>query len=183
MAVIDTEALWFRIISVLVIGFFLGLFIANAVYFDRIVREPFSCTITKGEAQTLFWFNVIWAVIAAIFFVWAVVRLFWHASAREEAGKNVKHYVVAKTAKAKKIAKKKLKSTDFGFGRPVVPGVTVTRQSVPVPVTGSFSSRQVTPPIQSAALQHQVFQTVASPTSFAPAIHTVAPGVVINPSA
>ncbi len=181
MAVIDTEALWFRIISVLVVGFFLGLFIANAVYFDRIVREPFSCTITRGEAQTLFWFNVIWAVIAAIFFVWAVVRLFWHATARAEAKQKVKHYVVAGAAGAKKAAGAQLERTDIGFGRTAktgVPVVSSVRRSVPVPVTGSLASRQITPPTQTPALQQHIVGTLGSPTAVAPVVRAAAfPGV------
>jgi hypothetical protein len=181
MAVVDTEALWFRIISVLVVGFFLGLFIANAVYFDRIVREPFSCTVTKSEAQWLFWFNVIWAVIAAIFFVWAVVRLFWHASAREEAASKVKHYVVAKAAKAKAAAGAQFERTDVGFGRTTaVPRVVINRQDKYGPRPGSFSAMQVPPPVQTEAIRQQVYDVMSSPRSFAPALQT-ASGVRFNP--
>jgi hypothetical protein len=181
MAVVDTEALWFRIISVLVVGFFLGLFIANAVYFDRIVREPFSCTVTKSEAQWLFWFNVIWAVIAAIFFVWAVVRLFWHASAREEAASKVKHYVVAKAAKAKTAAGAQLERTDVGFGRTTTtPRIDIGRRSVDVRPTGSFSEKQVTPQPASEALTSHMVRTMGSPTTFAPAFQA-ASGFRINP--
>ena len=176
MATIDTEAIWFRIISVLLIGFFLGLFIANAVYFDRIVREPFSCTVTKTEAQTLFWFNVIWAVIAAILFIWAIVRLFWHESKRTEAKQKVKHYVTTKTAEAKVAAQR----TDIGFGRSPQP-VMVTRGNGG-PVGATFTQRQVPPPPQTAALQRQVFETVASPTTFAPAMKTAAPGIAVIPT-
>lgn len=181
MAVIDTEALWFRIISVLVVGFFLGLFIANAVYFDRIVREPFSCTVTKSEAQWLFWLNVIWAVIAAIFFVWAVVRLFWHASARAEAATKVKHYVVTKADEAKAEVASQFKRTDVGFGRTASgPKVGITRQPVNVGMPGSFSSRQVTPPKQTEQLRTRVFDVMASPTTFAPAFKSAAPPVTVR---
>lgn len=125
---INTEAIWFRIISVLVVGFFLALFIANAIYWDRIVKNTCNA-ITKGEAQTLFWFNVIWAVIASIFFLWAIIRLFFHSSARTEAATKVKHYVVAKSKKAQIAAKTQLARTDVGIGRSGPALVTTTTHS------------------------------------------------------
>ena len=176
MATIDTEAIWFRIISVLLIGFFLGLFIANAVYFDRIVREPFSCTVTKTEAQTLFWFNVVWAVIAAILFVWAIIRLFWHESKRTEAAQKVKHYVVAKSTAAKEAVATQAVRSDIGFGRPSTQ-VPVVQGGVQ-PVSQSFSARQIPPPKQSDALKSAVYEAVASPTRYVPA---VAPSVMVVP--
>lgn len=123
---INTESVWFRIISILVVGFFLGLFIANAVYWDRVYTKTCSA-VTKDEAKTLFWFNVIWAVIAAIFFVWAIVRLFFHSTARAETTTKVKRYVVKKGNVAKVAVQQQLTRSDIGFGRPTV----VTASNVP----------------------------------------------------
>ena len=168
MATINTEAIWFRIISVIIIGLFLILFIANAVFFDRIRKQPFSCTVTKSEADWMFWLNVIWAIIAAIFFVWAIVRLFWRETARDEAAEKVKQYVTEKTAKAKLAAQR----TDVGFGATEPQYVPVQYvYSEPMGVSGeSFTSRQVPPPQMSKPLKRQIIRTVASPTAFAPAV-------------
>ena len=134
---INTESIWFRVISLIVVGLFLALFIWNAVYWARVSRlienrvfrtgatlgvvrttTPVEETITEGEVNTLFWLNVIWAIIAAIFFIWALIRLFFHAEARAEATTKVKHYVVAKAGSAKAAATRQVTRTDIGFGRP-----------------------------------------------------------------
>ena len=181
MATINTEAIWFRIISVILVGLFLALFIANAVFFDRIRNNPFSCTVTKTEADWMFWLNVIWAIIAAIFFVWAIIRLFWRESARDEAVAKAKQYAVTK----RDAAARQLQRTDVGFER--VPVGASNRQ---VPVTyvssgpgssdyGSFTSRQVPPPAMTKNLNRQIVRTVASPSA-GPAVVAAGQGIPVR---
>lgn len=77
MAVTETtESRWFKIVVFLASGFFLGFSIANAVYYDRIRRGASCDAITKGEADTMFWINVILAFIAGIVFLWSIYKLF-----------------------------------------------------------------------------------------------------------
>src|SRR4030067_2756443 len=167
MATINTEAIWFRIIVVIVVGFFLALFIANAVFFDRIRKQPFSCTVTQSEADGMFWLNVIWAIIAAVFFVWSIVRLFWTEPPGDVAVDRAKRYAARQTA----AAKQQLQRTDVGFG-PLPQAQYVTQQPVqyvssqPIPVRTEL----VQPPPLSQNLQRRIINTVADPKSLAPAI-------------
>lgn len=70
----STGSRWFKIIVLVGSGFGTGFFIANAVVFGRIVNK--SCNaVSKNEAQTLMWINIIMAVVFSIIFIWAIVML------------------------------------------------------------------------------------------------------------
>jgi len=77
MAVTETtESRWFKIVVFLASGFFFGFSIANAVYYDRIRRGASCSAISRNEANTMFWINVILAIIAGIVFIWSIYKLF-----------------------------------------------------------------------------------------------------------
>ncbi len=70
----STGSRWFKIIVLVGSGFGTGFFIANAVVFGRIVNK--SCNaVSRNEAQTLMWINIVMAVVFAIIFIWAIVML------------------------------------------------------------------------------------------------------------
>ncbi len=70
----STGSRWFKIIVLVGSGFGTGFFIANAVVFGRIVNK--SCNaVSKNEAQTLMWINIIMAVVFGIIFIWAIIML------------------------------------------------------------------------------------------------------------
>ncbi len=73
---IDPESRWFKIVVLIATGFFAGFFIANAIYFNRIMNGSCSA-VTKTEATVLFWANIILAIIAGIIFIWVLFRIVW----------------------------------------------------------------------------------------------------------
>lgn len=80
-----SEDLWFRVASVIATGFFTGLFIANAFYWNKI-RNGSCNAVTSNDATVLFWLNVIFAIIVGLLFLWALIRLFYTGSKEESAG-------------------------------------------------------------------------------------------------
>jgi len=111
---LNPEALWFRSLSLIGTGFFTGLFITNAIYFSRINSGACNA-ISKSEANGLMWFNIIWAIIAGVLFIWCFIRLFFHQTKRAELTEQAKQAVV-----------KQLQRTDVGFGTPYTTTVTKT---------------------------------------------------------
>jgi hypothetical protein len=70
-----TEDLWFRIIIIIALIAFLVLFIANAVYYNKLKNG--NCTaVSNSQANMMFWLNLIWAIIVGIVLIWAIVRIF-----------------------------------------------------------------------------------------------------------
>jgi hypothetical protein len=70
-----TEDLWFRIIIIIALIAFLVLFIANAVYYNKL-RNGNCTAVTNSEANLMFWLNLIWCVVVGIMLIWAIVRIF-----------------------------------------------------------------------------------------------------------
>ena len=75
---INPESLWFRVVTFILTGFFAALFITNAIYFDRIIRGSCS-TVNLTELTTLYWLNVILAIITILLFIWTFFRLTYHS--------------------------------------------------------------------------------------------------------
>lgn len=109
---VNTESLGFRIVVVIVTLLFAVLFIVNSVYFDRIYTNP-GKTVTSSQAYTLFWINIVMAVIAVALFLWAVVRLFLSPSTRTQAATTIKQKaIVVKNVVAQKAGQAHLKAKE-----------------------------------------------------------------------
>lgn len=67
----------FLIVVLIVMLFVTGVFIANAIYFDDI-RNKGGCanSISKNEANIMFWLNVILAVVSGIMIIVCIALLF-----------------------------------------------------------------------------------------------------------
>ena len=74
MAAETTESRWFKLVVVIASGLASAFFITNAIYYDRI-RNGTCNAISKSEADTMFWINVILAIISVIVFIWGIYRL------------------------------------------------------------------------------------------------------------
>lgn len=70
-----TEDLWFRIIIIFVLILFIALFIINAIWWNK-VKNSNCVNLSTSQANTMMWLNIIWAVIAGIILIWAIVRIF-----------------------------------------------------------------------------------------------------------
>lgn len=75
---LGTESVWFRSISLIGFGFITGAFIANAIYWERILSGQCNA-VSRSEANGLLWINIILAIIAGAMFIWAFIRLFFHS--------------------------------------------------------------------------------------------------------
>ena len=80
---LNPEALWFRVSSLIGTGFFTGFFIANAVFFGRIISGTCNA-VSRSEANGLMWINIILAIVAGAIFIWSFIRLFFHPTTRQE---------------------------------------------------------------------------------------------------
>lgn len=69
-----TESRWFKLVVVLASGLATAFFITNAVYYDRI-RKGSCSALTTREADTMYWLNVILAIISVFVFLWGIYRL------------------------------------------------------------------------------------------------------------
>ena len=69
-----TESRWFKFVVVLASGLATAFFIANAVYYDKIRKGSCSAVTTK-EADTMYYINVILAIISVFVFIWGIYRL------------------------------------------------------------------------------------------------------------
>jgi len=88
-----TETRWFKIVTMIIAGFFVGFSIANVIYFNRIRTE--SCmAVTRGEATTMLWVNIALLVIATILFLWSLVRLIFSRDSRQEMVRRAGQYAV-----------------------------------------------------------------------------------------
>ncbi len=74
---LETESIWFRSAAVIGFAFSTGVFVVNAVYWERVLSNNQN-TISNSEATMLIWLNVIFALLSLIMFIWAIVRLFFH---------------------------------------------------------------------------------------------------------
>lgn len=66
---------WFAIYVFIITIFILGISILNAVYYNRI-RNGTCNAITRKEAETGFWLNVIIAILTFILFFWSLFYFF-----------------------------------------------------------------------------------------------------------
>lgn len=91
-----SESRWFKIAVFIVSGFFVGISLANVIYFHRIrdatntgtttgfisstgstftATPTGGCGITSGEALAMLWVNGIILVISLLIFIWSIYRL------------------------------------------------------------------------------------------------------------
>ena len=77
-----SDSRWFRILSFLITGIFAGVFLANIVYYSKLTRCDITtgCNIavSKGEARSMLYINIIFFIVALILFIWSLIRLFVH---------------------------------------------------------------------------------------------------------
>lgn len=101
MEYVATESRAFKIVVFIFTGFVLGVTIANVVYFNRlrdsnnalVVNNNNNQAITTGEANVMFWVNMILAIIAGIIFLWSIYRLAFS----QETRKRVRQYTLDPT--------------------------------------------------------------------------------------
>lgn len=86
MVAVDTTATkWFKIIVAIATLFFIGFTGANIYYYNKIRSNPSACSaVTKGEATSMLWINIILLIIAIIIFFWAFVTLFTSRELRQQ---------------------------------------------------------------------------------------------------
>ena len=109
--IINTESLWFRIVTFIATLLFVFIFIVNAFYFYK-ARSGVCTNISSQEALTLLWINIFLAIVAIIVFVWSLIRLFFHPASRQRGVTAVKRV---------------LQSTDTYVVNPNKPGVVVKK--------------------------------------------------------
>jgi hypothetical protein len=70
-----TEGFGFKLVVLIVSGFFVGFSLANIIYFNRIRRNNGCPGVTRGEATAMLWVNAILFAIALIIFIWSIFRI------------------------------------------------------------------------------------------------------------
>lgn len=89
-----TDPKIFYIVIIVVTLLFIALFGFNAYTYNRIRNNDIETTpVTRAEASTLFWLNIVWVLVATAILVWAIIELL--------SGKKVK--VVAPVGYVKKV--------------------------------------------------------------------------------
>ncbi len=73
---------WFGIYVFIVVIFVLGVSILNAIYYDRI-RKGTCNAVTKKEAETGFWMNIIIAILSGILVFWSLFWIFTYQESKE----------------------------------------------------------------------------------------------------
>ena len=86
-----TETRWFKIISFIVLGFIVGVSIANIVYFNRI-RTGTCNAVTQGEANIMMWVNIVISIITGLLFIWSLWRLLFSKELRHNIGEGASSY-------------------------------------------------------------------------------------------
>lgn len=76
-AKLASSYLIFLIVTAIVLAFVTAIFATNTVFYDKINKNK-GCNgaVTESEANTLYWLNLVLAVISGIFFFTAVVLAF-----------------------------------------------------------------------------------------------------------
>ena len=76
-AKLASSYLIFLIVTAIVLAFVTAIFITNTIFYDKINKNK-GCNgaVTESEANTLYWLNLVLAVISGIFFFAAVVLAF-----------------------------------------------------------------------------------------------------------
>ncbi len=87
-----TESRWYTVLVFLVSIITVGVTIANAIYFNRIRNDVGCDSVSRGEATTMLWFNIILLIIATLISLWSLGRLIFTGT-RDK----VTHYVVDPT--------------------------------------------------------------------------------------
>jgi hypothetical protein len=92
-----TEQKWFKGVTFVLSGFFTGVFLASAIYWDRIRRNKGGGGVTQGEATAMEVITIISAVLCFALFIWALVRLFIGSSTRELLVNNAQAYLTSQS--------------------------------------------------------------------------------------
>jgi len=72
MTILNRNFLWILFVFS---GFVAGISIANAMYYDKLMITQISSPISKEEATTMYYLNVILGVVAFIVFFWIIIKL------------------------------------------------------------------------------------------------------------
>lgn len=87
-----TESRGYKIAVFIVSAIFVGVSIANIVYFNRLRKETtVNPPVTTSEANVMMWVNIITLIIAGLILLWSLWRLFF----THESRKAVKQYVLS----------------------------------------------------------------------------------------
>ncbi len=136
---LNTEARWFKVTTVVIAAAGAGLAIANAVFFDKIRSTTNGCgtTVSKKDADVMFWINVVLAIIFVILFIWALARLILAKDYREKKTEQLKALV-----------------------HPVVPGVSPIRGRVVTQQPQSVEMRTIRPRTETRATEERAHATL-----------------------
>ncbi len=83
-----SETRAFKWVSLISSAFFVGIFLANLIYFGKIYTAGGNVSVSKGQALAMMWLNGILLVVALIIFIWSIFRL----AITREARKGVSAY-------------------------------------------------------------------------------------------
>lgn len=87
-----TESRGYKIAVFVVSAIFVGVSIANIVYYNRLRKETTADPpVSTSEANVMMWVNIITLVIAGLIFLWSLWRLFFTRESRVA----VKQYVTS----------------------------------------------------------------------------------------
>ena len=65
---------WIALGALVFSAVWLGFAIANIIYYDQL-RNGDSGSITNGSAQTMYWLNLVGAILSAIILIWAIYEV------------------------------------------------------------------------------------------------------------
>ena len=80
-----SESRIFKVIVFIIFGLISGVLLANVIYFNRIISNNGGGGVTKGEATVMFWFNLVFLIVALILFIWSLIRLIFGKEYRDKA--------------------------------------------------------------------------------------------------
>lgn len=92
-----SESRWFKIIVLIISGFFVGFSVANIVYYAKIrnctSNSNSNCSVSRGEATSMIIVNSILLIISFILFIWSIITLIVHPQARQQYQQRVVQYL------------------------------------------------------------------------------------------
>jgi len=70
------ETIWFRIFALVATAIIAGYSVANIVYYNRIRHATtVNVMVTHAEATSMMWMSILVFIVAAILFIWSLVRI------------------------------------------------------------------------------------------------------------
>ena len=114
---------WYSVTLFIASGIFSGVTIANAVYFSR--AKTNCSSINRGQANTMFWLNVILAVVMILIFLWSIFNIIYTEEGKAYVKGVAATSTTTTTTKTVPLAPAAVSQTTYyptsPFGTPMVP--------------------------------------------------------------